>query len=197
MDLERQKEYFKDHEARLSDYGNVKILDFKNPKNDEYRIRFIFEEDYCRLHISGDLGERTAMDYNNMRYERFSDFAKDVEYFADKVKCHSRDIYSYDEYDASIDLKEYFNLHNPAYSKIMFYKNDWDTESERMEQVINKILCDFSQYTGIGSKGYDELSRYTDNAAEIADNIGKRNTGILDLYLLAFKLAQENLREKG
>lgn len=195
MDLERQKEYFKDHEAKLSDYGNIKILDFKNPNSDEYRIRFVFEEDYCRLHISGDLGELTAVNYSNMTYERFSDFVRDAGYFAEKVKCHSRDIYSYDEDDAEADLKQYFNDHESAYDKIMADKNDWDTESERIDQVINKILCDFSPDMGIGSKGYDELSKYVSNAWEIAGDVGKRSTGILDLYLLAFKLAKENLKE--
>lgn len=54
MDLEKMKQKFKDHKATFADYGNIKILDFKKPNSTEYRIRFIFEEDYCRLHISGD-----------------------------------------------------------------------------------------------------------------------------------------------
>lgn len=57
MNLERQKERFKNHVATLTDYGNIKILDFKEPGSSIYRIRFLFEEDYYRLHISGDLGE--------------------------------------------------------------------------------------------------------------------------------------------
>lgn len=60
MNLERQKENFRNHIAKLSDYGNIKILDFQRSDSSEYRIRFLFEEDYCRLHISGDLGELTA-----------------------------------------------------------------------------------------------------------------------------------------
>ena len=30
MDIEKQKEHFKDHVATFTDYGNIKILDFKN-----------------------------------------------------------------------------------------------------------------------------------------------------------------------
>lgn len=54
MNLEKQKENFKNHRATFKDLGNIKILDFKKPNSTEYRIRFLFEEDYCRLHISGD-----------------------------------------------------------------------------------------------------------------------------------------------
>ena len=69
IDLEIQKKYFENHVATFTDYGNIKILDFKNPNSNEYRIRFLFEQDYCRLHISGDLGELVAANYNNMTFE--------------------------------------------------------------------------------------------------------------------------------
>ena len=68
MDLKKQKEHFKNHVATFTDYGNIKILDFKAPGRSDYRIRFLFEEDFYRLHISGDLGEMTASNYNNMTY---------------------------------------------------------------------------------------------------------------------------------
>ncbi len=76
MDIEKQKEHFKNHIATFSDYGNIKILDFKNPKTCHYRIRFLFEEDFYRLHISGDLGELIASNYNNMCYRRRRLFQK-------------------------------------------------------------------------------------------------------------------------
>ena len=78
FNLEKQKEHFKNHIASFTDYGNIKILDFRNPESVEYRIRFLFEEDYCRLHISGDLGELIACNYNNMPYEGFADFVNNT-----------------------------------------------------------------------------------------------------------------------
>ena len=97
MNIELEKENFKNHIATFTDYGNIKILDFKNPKSYDYRIRFLFEEDYCRLHISGDLGEQIASNYNNMTFEKFSDFVNNVGYFEQKIDCHNRSIYTYDE----------------------------------------------------------------------------------------------------
>lgn len=192
MNLEREKENFKDHIATFSDYGNIKILDFKKPGSSDYRIRFLFEEDYCRLHISGDLGELTASNYNNMVYEKFSDFVNDIGYFEEKIDCHSRKIYSYNETDAEEDLRKLFEEYD-VYDQIVAEKYEWETEDEKIREVIEEILCDFSSATGMGSKGYDEFSNYIEDAWEFCGNIGKRNTGILDLYMLAFKLAKEQL----
>lgn len=82
---ERAQKLFKNHVATLTDYGNIKILDFKNPESCDYRIRFLFEEDYYRLHISGDLGELTATNCSNMTYEAFSDFVRDADYFKKRL----------------------------------------------------------------------------------------------------------------
>lgn len=191
MDLEKQKEHFKEHIATFTDYGNIKILDFKKPNSLEYRIRFLFEEDYCRLHISGDLGELIATNYNNMTYEKFSDFVNDVGYFEQKIDCHNRPIYTYNEELAREELLE------------MAKKNDWlflsdkysfeDDEEERLSDIIDDILHDFDSDWGIGSKGYDKLSDLEDDAFEFAYDLGKKETGILELYMLAFKLAKEQI----
>ena len=191
MDLERQKEHFNEHIATFTDYGNIKILDFKKPNSSEYRIRFLFEEDYCRLHISGDLGELIATNYNNMTYEKFSDFVNDVGYFEQKIDCHNRPIYTYDEELAREELLK------------MAKKNDWlfysdkysfeDDEEEKLSDIIDDILYDFDSDRGIGSKGYDELSDLENDAFEFAYDLGKKETGILELYMLAFKLAKEQL----
>lgn len=193
MDLERQKENFKDHIATFADYGNIKILDFKRPNSSEYRIRFLFEEDYCRLHISGDLGELIATNYYNMTYEKFSDFVNDVGYFEQKIDCHNRKIYSYDEEDAKEDLKKYVKEYDFLEEILNHDRYEWESDEDKMEEFFEEVLEDFSYDTGIGSKGYDALSKYIDDAWEISNGIGKRETGILKLYILAFKLAKEQL----
>ena len=194
MDLEKQKEHFKDHVATFTDYGNIKILDFKNPNSSEYRIRFLFEEDYFRLHISGDLGELTASNYNNMTYEKFSDFVNNIGYFEQKIDCHNRKIYIYDEDQARKELLE--TAKNNEWL-LFSYKYDYEyDEEERLNDIIDDILYDFDNDRGIGSKGYDELSDLEDEAFEFAYNLGKKETGILELYMLAFKLAKEQLDKR-
>lgn len=193
INLEKQKEHFKDHVAAFTDYGNIKILDFKNPNSSHYRIRFLFEEDYYRLHISGDLGELMASNCYNMTYEKFSDFVNNIGYFESKIDCHSRKIYVYDEDVAKEDLKKYLEEYEYLEFVLNHDRYEWDTDEDKLYEFFEDVLEDFSEDNGIGSKGYDVLSEYMDDVWEFASDIGKRTTGILDLYMLAFKLAQEQL----
>lgn len=191
MDLKKQKEHFKNHIAKFTDYGNIKILDFKNPNSSDYRIRFLFEEDYCRLHISGDLGELIATNYSNMTYEKFSDFVNDVDYFKEKIDCNNRKLYVYDEDQAREELLEMAEKHDwLLFSDKYSYEDD---DKERLSNIIDDILYDFDPDRGIGSKGYEELDDLECDAFEFAGDIGKQETGILDLYMLAFKLAKNSL----
>ena len=197
MDLKKQKDNFKNHVAKFTDYGNIKILDFVNLNSSHYRIRFLFEEDYCKLHISGDLGELIATNYSNMTYEKFSGFVNDIGYFEGKIDCHSRKIYLYNEEDAKEDIKDIIEEY--ALLDVILEDDEfiWKSDEEKLEEFYNDVLEDFSQENGIGSKGYDALSKYIDDVWEFARDIGKRETGILDLYMLAFKMTKEQIDNGG
>ena len=195
FNLKKQEEHFKNHKATFTDYGNIKILDFKNPDSSHYRIRFLFEEDYCRLHISGDLGELIATNYNNMTYGKFSDFVNNTGYFEQKINCHSRSIYVYDEESAEKDIKGYLEQYDYLEEILNHDRYEWETDEDKLNEFIEDVLEDFSEDNGVGSKGYDVLSKYMDDVWELSGDIGKRETGILELYMLAFKLAQEQLKE--
>ena len=193
INLERQKEKFKNHIATFTDYGNIKILDFKAPDTSHYRIRFMFEEDYCRLHISGDLGELIATNYNNMTYKGFKDFVHNTGYFEEKIDCLSRKIYRYDEAKAKQDLLKLVEEYDLKEELGQAY--DRESEEESINDVIDEILSDFNDNTGIGSKGYDVASEYISDFWENAEYIGREETGILDLYMLAFELATKQLAD--
>lgn len=197
VDLKFQKKQFVNHIAKFTDYGNIKIVDFKRSDSNEYRIRFLFEEDYCRLHISGDLGELIASNYNNMTFKGFSDFVNNVNYFRGKIDCHNRKIYTYDSENAKKDLKELLEEWDMMEEILQHDRFDFETDEDKLEEFYEDVLEDFSEDTGVGSKGYDALSEYFDDAWEFAGDIGKRSTEILDVYMLAFKLATEQLKEKG
>lgn len=192
MDIEKQKEHFKNHIATFSDYGNIKIIDFANPESCHYRIRFIFEEDFYRLHISGDLGELIATNYRNMCYRDFADdFMHNTEYFMAKVNCHNRPFYEYDYEKAKEDLNKRFENYD------FILKFDFETEEELKEEKIDEILKDFDWRTGLGSKAYDILSEIDEDCFEWIDLIGRVETDILEIYMLAFELAQEQLTSQG
>lgn len=125
-----------------------------------------------------------------MTYEKFSDFVNDVGYFEQKIDCHNRPIYTYDEELAREELLK------------MAKDNDWllfsdkypyEDDEERLDNIIDDILYDFDSSTGIGRQGYDELSDLEDDVFDFAYELGKKETGTLELYMLAFKLAKEQL----
>lgn len=189
MNIEKQKEHFKDHIATLRKYDNITILDFENPDSINYRIRFLFEEDRYVLHISGDLGSLTASNYNNMCYEQFEDFVHSPGYFESKVVCHSRDFYEYDFNKAKEELEKRFEdyeIESPY---------EWKSDEKYREEKIEEILDDFYERTGLGSKAYEILSEIDPDCFEYITHIGEEKTEIIELYLLAFELAQEQLKE--
>ena len=191
IDLKRQKENFKNHIAKFTDYGNIKILDFKAPDTSNYRIRFLFEEDYCKLHISGDLGELVATNYNNMTFEGFSDFVNNVGYFEGKIDCHSRNIYTYDKDKARDELKEIINEYELLQD--IMNKSYYDDEKDALNDFLDGVLEDFDSDRGVGSKGYDVASEIIPNFWEKVSYLGREKTGILELYMLAFELATRQL----
>ena len=196
MDLDKQKENFKNHVATFTDYGDIKIVDFKEPNSSHYRIRFLFEEDYCKLHISGDLGELIASNYSNMTYEKFSDFVNDTGYFLGKIDCHSRSICVYEQDKAEEDLKAKLDEWDCLEEVLNKDRYDFETDADKLNEFFEDVFIDFSEDTGIGSKGYDAISEYFDDAWEFVSDLGKKDTGILELYMLAFKLAKEQLDNK-
>jgi hypothetical protein len=190
LDLESQKERFKDHIATFTDYGNIKILDFKKPDSGEYRIRFMFEEDYCRLHITGDLGDLIATNYSNMTYDKFSDFVNNAGYFEEKIDCMSRSVYFYDRDKAVADLKKLIEEHLIADElKEITYNSD-------IEYAIDDVLENFDENRGISEKGYEIMDKCICDFWEEARYIGRDRTGIIEVYLLAFKLATKQLAER-
>lgn len=190
IDLVYQEERFKNHVAKFTDYGNIKILDFQEPGRIDYRIRFLFEEDFYRLHISGDLGELIACNYENMTYEGMKDFVNNPYYFEEKIRCHNRRLYSYDKEKAEEELKKEFEEEGSFVDD-----NYCDTWEEAVECKIREILWDFDSYSGLGSEGYEVLDKMNLDAASFT-GLGKERTGIIELYLLAFRLAQEDLKRQ-
>ncbi len=190
MDLDIAKKRFANHVATFTDYGNIKILDFKHPDNSEYRIRFLFEEEYYRLHITGDLGDLIASNYCNMCWDRFErDYANNAGYFEEKIDTMSKPLYCYDSEMAERQLRE----------KLAELIDDdiFDTAEEKINDIVYEVMSDFTDSGGIGSHGCDIISEHDADYYEWVGDIGKKSTNILELYLLAFRLAKQQLRQEG
>lgn len=207
---ETQKKHFENHIAELHDFGKVKILDFYNPKSSAYSIRFLFEEDNYRLHITGDLGELIAENYKNMCFELFGkDFVNNPNYFSQKIKICSRPLHEHDYDQAKKNLEEMLSLdvfENEAFAELDYdeFQNldeeeqsrVWEEKEEELKnEVIKEVLDNFYDENGITQGGIDLIGEYDSFFWEDADRIGRIDTGIIDLYLLAFELATKQLEE--
>lgn len=195
INLEREKKNFKDHKATFTDFGNIKILDFQKPNSSYYRIRFLFEEDFYRLHISGDLGELIAANYCNMCWDKFEDFTDNIGYFDGKIICHNRPIFAYDYETAKADVMKHIKEYD-LYDEVIDDQDEFMSEEDIVEEFLEDVFDDFTEERGIGYYGYEKLSEIDSDIFEFIEDFGKRSTGILDLYMLAFKLAKEQLDNK-
>lgn len=122
---------------------------------------------------------------------------RDIDYFQEKILCHSRAFFVYDQEQAEEDITKYIEEHN-LYDDIL--SNGYDflcDKTEVIEAFLTDVLWDFTLETGIGSNGYDKFSEIGGDICDIISDFGKRETGILDLYMLAFKLAKEQLKKCG
>ncbi|MEA4922183.1 MAG: hypothetical protein VB031_02310 [Eubacteriaceae bacterium] len=179
------KKLLKDHVAKLSDYGNIKVLDFKRPDSGVYRMRFIFEEDYCRLHISGDLGALSATNFNNMCLEKFGDFTRDTDYFREKINCSEHDLFYFDEEKAKEELSAYFENAGIEESEATYY--------------VESVLFEFTDSDGMSDRGRGRLAMILDDdyeAFKLMQELGKPPTDILDWYTAAFELACDDLAKQ-
>ena len=161
MNLELQKEMFADHVATLRDYGDIKVLDFQKPESNYYRIRFIFEEDHDRVHISGDLGELIAYNHAGLNFRDFIDYCyRHRVWFKSKVLCSSRPLQTYDRELAEKHLTEELKdkqLFNKVSTYFSAYFGDLDHEAVT-ELLVETALVDFSNDGGIGEDGEKLLS---------------------------------------
>ena len=197
MDLDVQKKMFADHVATLRDYGDIKILDFQKPGSNYYRIRFIFEEDHDRVHISGDLGELIAYNYAGLNFRNFIDCCRrDHIFFKIRVKCSSQPLYTYDRELAEKQLLQK-TKDNYVLDRIADYFDVCEPE-DAVKPFMEKVLDGFSDTEGICEIGERTLLNIDYSSFDPIDEIGlEEGPDIFDLYLLAFALAYRQLQDKG
>ena len=197
MNLELQKEMFDDHIATLQDYGDIKVLDFQKPGSNYYRIRFIFEEDHDRVHISGDLGELIAYYHAGMNFRSFIDYCRrGSTLFKVWTRCSSQPLYIYDRELAEEHLLQILK-DKYVLDRVADYYDICESE-DAVEPFIEDVLDGFSDTEGICEIGERKLLNIDYSAFDPIDEIGlEEGPDVFDVYLLAFKLAYRQLQEKG
>lgn len=104
-------------------------------------------------------------------------------------------LYTYDEDKARDELKEIINEHELLQD--IMNNGYYDDEEEAVNDFLDNVLEDFDSERGVGSKGYDVASEIITDFWEEASYLGREKTGILDLYMLAFRLAMEQINKQN
>lgn len=66
---------------------------------------------------------------------------------------------------------------------------------EKIESDIDEIMEGFDDGHGIAPDGQEKLEDLISDSWEFAGELGKRDTGIIDIYMIAFKLAKKQLTD--
>lgn len=105
--IEHAKRKFANHVATYRDLGSISILDWKNPENINYSLRYVFDKEGHTMTITGDLGYAVVCPTCMVDLEHCVDaFRNSIDYFAEKIRASS-DLYVYDEDAAKKTLREF------------------------------------------------------------------------------------------
>ena len=70
-------------------------------------------------------------------------------------------------------------------------------DQEEVDKVIDEVMDDFTDENGLGSHAYSILSDIDYDCWEWISDIGKKETDAVRVYLLAFELADKQIKERA
>ncbi|HEO7013318.1 TPA: hypothetical protein VBD25_001305 [Streptococcus agalactiae] len=188
--MERFDHYFENHIAKIVDLESATIIDYYNPDFAlQYNLRFIFDKKNSTLCITGDFGNLTAHNFYNLGdyHKTYEQFCNNVGYFVEKIRCCSRNIYTYDYEEArSFILKQLFD----EYDKI-----EQDV-SENIDGLF-EFFDDTDGFQRLSDDSREWLESYDLDYWEWIGNAGKNVSNIIYLYLDAYRRAYEYLTGSG
>lgn len=187
LQKEIREQWFKNHIAKLTQQGNLQVLDWSAPKNSDYHCRYIFDGN--RMYVSGDIGEAIFWFSSVIDLRSFED--TNIGYFNRKLVAFSGDKIEFNKGKAHKEIEEWkeemiSNLEEYTISENVFNKIhsaiDWCYNIKDWEQQINFEL----------SEEVRELDQdYGEWLYDIGNDIPSRIVG----YLVGLKMAVEQLKE--
>jgi hypothetical protein len=176
--------WFKDHIATLTEYGDLKVLDWKEPGTIIYYIRYVF--DGSRMYITGDLGE--AVFCLTWKADIHSFNGLSLGYFHEKLSAYHEDKYDFDSDKAVKRLREWLN----------------DLKDNEVEYDHDEMKELFEEARGCGEEwewievihNHDDfISKLEPDYWEWFYNIGREYPARFISYLIGLQMASEQLSE--
>lgn len=182
-----KEKWFSQHEATLTQHGDLQVLDWKRPGTNTYYCRYIF--DGSRMYISGDIGEAVFYLTWKANVHSFNDIH--VGYFEEKLYAYSEQRRDYDGDKAVSRLLEWKKKLEE--DEAMFDDEEFNDMVECARNCSNKNEW---AYEYVNEKFHEFISDLDADYWEWIYNIGDMMPHRIVGYLVGLKMASEQLKSK-
>ena len=179
---QRIKENFKDHIATLTEHGDLKVLEWREPCTFFYYVRYVFDGN--KIYITGDLGE--AIFYLTWKAEIHSFNNIGLDYFHEKLKAYHEEKYDFSSEQAVKRLREWIGELEDDYI---------DYGNEEMEELIEEARNCIHEWEWVNviHKYQYFILDLTNNYWEWLYDIGRVYPMRFQSYLIGLQMASEQL----
>lgn len=188
---EIRENWFKNHKATLTKYGDITVLEWRKPNTCCYAVRYVFDGD--KMYITGDIGE--ALFWLTWSADVHSFNGISTSYFMEKMRAYSNDRYDYDGKEASKYLKEW---KQERLDDMEF--NDEDDKNDFLEK-FNEMMEDAEYCSSenqwaheyVNEKYNDFISEMDSDYWEWIYHIGRTVPHRILGYIVGLQMASEQL----
>lgn len=183
-----KEKWFSQHEATLTQHGELQVLEWKRPGTGTYYCRYVFDGN--KMYISGDIGEAVFWLTWKASIHSFDDIH--VGYFEEKLAAYSGERRDYDGDKAVKRLTEW---------KEQLIEEEAIFDEEEFEDMIESARSCSNQnewaYEYVNEKYHEFISELDNDYWEWIYNIGDMIPQRIIGYLVGLKMASEQLRVKA
>lgn len=174
--------WFKEHRAKLTQHGDLQVLDWKRPGTITYYCRYVFDGN--KIYISGDIGEAVFWLTWKADIHSFNDIH--IGYFEEKLAAYSDSRRDFDSNKAVRCLREWLNNLKETEKKY-----DHDEMRDLFEAARSCTSTDEWAHIINSNEWISDLDNdYWEWMYKIGNEIPWRIHG----YLVGLKMASEQLK---
>lgn len=192
IEKEISEYWFKAHKAELINYGDITVLNWRNPNSNSYYVRYVF--DGYRMYISGDIGEAVFNLTWKATVNSFDDLY--LGYFLSKMSTCSNGEYKFDSDTAKEKIIEWKSrlLEDKEFNNEEDKEEFLETIDEMIEDIENCNSEEQWAWEYVNEKYNDFISENDFDYWEWIYNIGNVVPYHNYAYLIGLKMASEQLR---
>ncbi|MBC9783514.1 hypothetical protein H1S01_03180 [Heliobacterium chlorum] len=181
---EIRERWFRDHQATLTEHGDLKVLEWRRLGTSSYYVRYVFDRNM--MYVSGDLG--SAVFWFTEHADVHTQATYSLSYFEGKMVAFSDDRRDFNENKAVKRLREWLNDIKQA-------GKEYDHDD--MQQLFEDARrCSHRSHWDALAWNHSILSELDDCYHEWFFRAGDEMPWRIIAYLIGLKMASEQLKVK-